>query len=258
MTEFNQETKEIITELNRVLASEQLPEVGRVNLLDVVEDTSSYAGDTFYVIAAESDKVFAAYKVVVKNGTTELVEAWKGTPYVALKPIMMRVVRDDYARNQVTKIMGQSYSPLDILITQKGVTSDELLPTISNLDANELRELHDFVDGMKMALNTMQTISPSSAQEFYPTGLGASYDDYDEAEDEAFLEDDVYDEDYDEDGEFKYPDEAKEAEADYGEEASEIEDGSPGNYIGRNVITSIPERKDAGLAAKLLGIFKRK
>lgn len=247
------EMKEIITELNNILESENLPTVDRKDLLGVVEDTNRYNGAAFYVVVSEGERQISAYKLIADNGGVVLVEAWRGTPYVVLQPIMMRVHSDDHARAQVTKIMELSYSPLDLLITQKGVTGDELLPTISNLSPHELKELHDFVDGMKTALRQMATVSPASATEFYPTEIHNYSDEYEDDEDEASLG-------YDDDGEFEYPDEATEVEADYGEDSSEETGSSPNTYSTNYKNYQVPNqsKKEASLATKLLSIFKRK
>ena len=254
------ELKEIITELNSILESENLPTVDRKDLLEVVEDTNHYNGTAFYVVVSEGERQLAAYKLVADEGGVVLVEAWRGTPYVVLQPIMMRVHNDNYARTQVTKMMEMSYSPLDLLITQKGVTGDELLPTISNLSPHELKELHDFVDGMKTALRQMATVSPASATEFYPTEIHNYSDEYEVYEDEALLEHDVYDDYYDDYGEFEYPDEATEVESDYGESSADEADASPNTYSTSYKHYSVPNqsKKEASLATKLLSIFKRK
>lgn len=254
------ELREITSELNRILESENLPTMDRKDLLGVVEDTNRYNGAAFYVVVSEGERQISAYKLVVDNGDVTLAEAWRGTPYVVLQPIMMRVHSDDYARSQVTKMMEMSYSPLDLLITQKGVTGDELLPTISNLSAYELKELHDFVDGMKTALRQMATVSPASATEFYPTEIHNYSDEYEDDEDEAYLEIEDTTDDYDEDGEFKYPDEAKEVEVDYGEDSADEEDSSPSTYSTNYRKYKMPNqpKNEANLATKLLSIFKRK
>lgn len=199
------------------------------DVIDIITKETPYNAHHYLLLQTNDENVIESYRFVETNaGTLQLTDVSQGTAYVILKPIMMEVFGDEVARSQVTNIMANAYSPLDLLITQKGATGDELTPEIAKLNKWELKELHDFVDGMKVALRTAQTTSPAGADSIYPTNVDIPSEfagDYDDAEAEAYLED-------------------------------EIEPQS--DTVIENNIMDMDSKKEKSLANKLLSIFKRK
>lgn len=239
-----------VDEVNEILAGEGLPLINHDNVVGMVEDPDDSLGAYEYILVKMSEKLYEAYKIKHED-SVELMDAWRGTPYSVLKPIMARVAHDTVARYQVTELMSQAYSPLDNLFTKKGQTDEELARYVANLDPNELYELKDFAQGLSMLVKMASSNTPAGASEFYPTRV-VDYDVH-----EAYLEDE-YEDEYDEyliydDHEDYIP----EIVSDYGEDEAEVEDSSPKNYISDNPSSHIPEHKEPTLPHRLLSLFKR-